>query len=69
MTEVGDKLVALAGIASEFAAHLGPTYLAGMWERGLVGQFLWFTGASVPEGEESARRPDVYTGPVGAGPP
>ncbi|KAJ9613113.1 hypothetical protein H2200_003054 [Cladophialophora chaetospira] len=62
LTEPNDKLLALAGIASQFAPTLGPTYLAGLWETRLVFQLLWFTCTAVPV-NASVQRPESYTGP------
>jgi hypothetical protein len=38
-----DKLVALSGVARQFATKFETTYLAGMWKENLVVQLTWFT--------------------------
>jgi hypothetical protein len=42
MTEPGDKLVALAGLASRVWANVGGEYLAGLWHRSFALDALWF---------------------------
>ncbi|KAH9884408.1 heterokaryon incompatibility protein-domain-containing protein [Cubamyces lactineus] len=38
-----DKLLACAAVAEVFAAHLGPSYLAGLWRNTLPADLLWTT--------------------------
>lgn len=41
LSNVSDKLVALAAIASDIGLGTGDTYLAGLWKRDLVRGLLW----------------------------
>ncbi|KAM0280172.1 hypothetical protein ACHAO9_011326 [Fusarium lateritium] len=41
LTYVTDKAIALAGIAAEYAAASGGTYLAGLWRQNLEDQLCW----------------------------
>ncbi|CAF9939835.1 hypothetical protein IMSHALPRED_001648 [Imshaugia aleurites] len=63
MSEPTDKLIALAGIASQFSAYLGTTYLAGLWERNLVSQLLWYKQSIKPGEDGFTDVPEVYTAP------
>ncbi|ORY09167.1 heterokaryon incompatibility protein-domain-containing protein, partial [Clohesyomyces aquaticus] len=54
----GDKLVAIAAMASETGSLLGPTYLAGLWHEHLAAQLLW----RVWDDKKSAR-PEQYRAP------
>ncbi|KAI5777160.1 HET-domain-containing protein [Geopyxis carbonaria] len=57
MTEPGDKLVAIAGIAERFHRMLGRTrYLAGLWEHNILSDLLWSTRSRQP-------RPAKYRAP------
>ena len=40
LTDPGDKLVALAGMAAAFARALGDRYVAGLWLKDLAVQLL-----------------------------
>ncbi|EPE36661.1 hypothetical protein GLAREA_08824 [Glarea lozoyensis ATCC 20868] len=41
LTRPSDKLVAVGGIASALAEMFGSRYLAGLWEKDLLGQLCW----------------------------
>ncbi|KAM0208589.1 hypothetical protein ACHAQD_011565 [Fusarium lateritium] len=41
LTYLTDKAIALAGIAGEYAAASGGTYLAGLWKQNLENQLCW----------------------------
>ncbi|KAF2802150.1 HET-domain-containing protein, partial [Mytilinidion resinicola] len=43
-----DKLNAIAAIAQDFAPMLGPHYYAGIWEKSLLSQLLWFCDGNAP---------------------
>jgi hypothetical protein len=59
LTQAGDKLVAISGIAQAMATILHDGYCAGLWRRNLEGQLLWRRGqASTPY-----YRPTSYRAP------
>lgn len=41
LTNPGDRLVALSGIAKQYATVYGDTYLAGIWRNNLTYEILW----------------------------
>jgi len=41
LSEPGDKLIALSGIANTISRQIGDTYVAGMWKKHLASQLLW----------------------------
>lgn len=53
----GDKLIALAALASEIGDPLNMTYLAGLWKEHLPAQLLWRLWG------EPAKRPELYRAP------
>jgi hypothetical protein len=53
-----DKLIALAGISSLFAARYNTQYLAGLWKDNLVQQLVWHTV------ETPQPRPEYYQAPT-----
>ncbi|KAF3768061.1 HET-domain-containing protein, partial [Cryphonectria parasitica EP155] len=65
LTQGGDKLVAISGIAKDLAVYLDDEYLAGLWRAKLVDGLLWrverdeMTGAYIP-----AKRPQRYRAPT-----
>ena len=60
LTEDGDKLVAISGIAKIFQSCFKDNdYLAGLWRRDLVVGLLW----RIPEYNSPVRRPDLYRAP------
>ena len=64
LTNAEDKLMALAGVAAEFAVALGDRYIAGLWESNLVIQLLWYVDHSMIRGPgKRSRRSPVYRGP------
>ncbi|KJK74132.1 hypothetical protein H634G_10503 [Metarhizium anisopliae BRIP 53293] len=42
ITKATDKLIAVSGIAQEMQSLLGDTYVAGLWERNLTLDLLWY---------------------------
>lgn len=56
LTVPSDKLPAFSGVARKFQPVLGPRYLAGMWETGLLSQLCWM--ATSP-----GKRPAEYRAP------
>jgi hypothetical protein len=42
LTEATDKLIALSGMAKKLQPQIQTEYLAGLWERNLPGQLLWY---------------------------
>ncbi|RFU26341.1 hypothetical protein B7463_g9998, partial [Scytalidium lignicola] len=69
MSLEGDKLNALAGIASHpsFSRALGPSYFAGLWQYGLAKQLAWRTAPrhrTLPEDDTFIfYRPAMYRAP------
>lgn len=61
LTNPGDKLMAIAGLAVGMQPVLGE-YLAGMWKIGLPRELLWVTRPSGP-GNSPPRRSPVYRAP------
>jgi hypothetical protein len=61
LTNPGDKLMAIAGLAVGMQPILGE-YLAGIWEIGLPRDLLWVTRPSVA-GSPPPRRSPVYRAP------
>lgn len=45
LSQVGDKLPALAALAARYAQATGHTYLAGLWQEDLPRSLLWVTGS------------------------
>jgi hypothetical protein len=43
ITFASDKLVALSGIAHEFASKTGDSFVCGLWKQHLLPQLLWVT--------------------------
>ncbi|RYP11866.1 hypothetical protein DL767_011269 [Monosporascus sp. MG133] len=42
LTHLSDRLIALSGIAKNYHRYIGSQYLAGLWEKNLEGQLLWY---------------------------
>ena len=42
LTNSGDKLIALAGIASELSPHFSDVYVAGLWKQYMATELLWY---------------------------
>lgn len=64
LTCPGEKLVALSGIAKQYAAGYHDTYIAGMWQSALLYQLLWCVswGVRLPNAGLKPR-PSVYRAP------
>lgn len=63
LTKSSDKLIALSGIAKKFSALLNDTYIAGMWQKYLASELLWYVeGAKQSDGTPSVR-PRPYRAP------
>lgn len=58
ITELSDRLPAIAAIAQEFSELLGPTFLAGLWYSTLAFDLLWHLSAT-----NLSHKPKVYLGP------
>lgn len=58
LSNSGDMLVAISGLAQHYADHTKDRYVAGLWQRSLIGQLMWFVG---PSG--STRAAVVYRAP------
>lgn len=41
LTNEGDKLVAIAGVAEKFSVKMDDEWVAGLWKKGLPGDLLW----------------------------
>ncbi|KAK3402154.1 heterokaryon incompatibility protein-domain-containing protein [Sordaria brevicollis] len=59
LSQPGDKLVAISGIAKRFQSLLQDTYVAGMWRTNLETQVLWIKATY-----STGTRPDVYRAPT-----
>jgi hypothetical protein len=57
LTVLSDKLVALAGIATEVQRLLKDDYLAGLWRRSLLDEMLWVVK------DDDSFRPSIYRAP------
>ena len=64
MTEEGDKLLAISGIAQQLHLITGDEYLAGLWKASLMSELLWSHGLEfdVAKGPQPAR-PETYRAP------
>jgi hypothetical protein len=64
LTCPSDKLIALSGIAKQYAARYDDTYVAGMWRKKLLHQLLWFVTHNATRMEGSLQtHPTVYRAP------
>ena len=59
LTKPSDKIIALAGIATEMESILNDNYLAGLWARNLAEQLVW----QVVSNKLEASRPSSYRAP------
>ncbi|KAJ4390556.1 hypothetical protein N0V93_004152 [Gnomoniopsis smithogilvyi] len=55
LTKDEDKLVALSGVAKDFARAVGDEYLAGLWRRNFVNELLWLVGGGAVGGSSTFR--------------
>jgi len=65
MTEEGDKLLAISGIAQQLHLMTGDEYLAGLWKASLMSELMWSHDLmfEVAKGPQPARRPKTYRAP------
>jgi hypothetical protein len=63
LTQPGDKLLALSGIATEMQKLLRYRYLAGLWEELLPYELLWKADQRPVNGGRSSKRMDKYVAP------
>ena len=65
MTEEGDKLLAISGIAQQLHLMTGDEYLAGLWKASLMSELMWSHDLmfDVAKGPQPARRPETYRAP------
>ncbi|KAF8864042.1 hypothetical protein BDZ45DRAFT_555698, partial [Acephala macrosclerotiorum] len=65
LTDPGDKVVALSGIAKIISERIGDTYIAGMWKKDLASQLLWYVNPVWENGRFSypSTRPGAYRAP------
>lgn len=59
MTQASDKLIALAGLASRVQSHISDQYLAGLWQKSLCFDLMWFS-----KFDPKASRPARYRAPT-----
>ena len=59
LTKASDKIIALAGIATEMESVLNDNYLAGLWARNLPEQLVW----QVVGDKTKISRPSLYRAP------
>jgi hypothetical protein len=66
LTNAGDKLIALSGIAKMMFDQIGGQYVAGMWLRYLECQLLWRVDPVYENGRfySESRRPPSYRAPT-----
>lgn len=60
LTNPGDKLVAIMGVAKHMSTILQDEYVAGMWKRVLVSELSWY----VDDPEQKSGRPTLYRAPT-----
>jgi hypothetical protein len=53
LTNVGDKLIAISGVAKDMRQTLNDQYLAGLWRRHLPYHLLWTKRRDIPMNTES----------------
>ncbi|CZR63271.1 uncharacterized protein PAC_13168 [Phialocephala subalpina] len=65
LTNAEDKLIALSGIASMMYDQINDNYLAGMWQRYLASQLLWYVDPVFEDGRfyYMSERPTFYRAP------
>jgi hypothetical protein len=61
LTNPSDKLVAISGLAQEFARLLDDEYVAGLWRKNIVDDLLWFT---IESSGQPRSRPGAYRAPT-----
>lgn len=64
LTKSEDKLVALSGVAKDFASAVGDEYVAGLWRRNLVNSLLWRVDAPFGQPPSPSTRPARYRAPT-----
>lgn len=62
LTFASDKLVALSGIAKKFKQVMGDDYIAGMWQKDIETQLLWFV-SGVARFQKRPQVPTHYRAP------
>lgn len=70
LTKPSDKLIAISGVAKDFAIAIGDEYLAGLWRRNLINGLLWTTGSQIDHGFDKVPsvRPRPWRAPVSISP-
>ncbi|CZR58181.1 uncharacterized protein PAC_08072 [Phialocephala subalpina] len=65
LTDPGDKVIALSGIAKVMSERIGDTYIVGMWKKDLASQLLWYVNPVWENGRFShpSKRPGLYRAP------
>lgn len=63
LTNPGDKLIALSGIAKMMRERLDDEYVAGMWRRYLASQLSWYVDDCQQATGQLAIRPQAYRAP------
>lgn len=64
LTKSEDKLVALSGVAKDFARAVGDEYVAGLWRHNLINSLLWRVDATTGEPPKPSSRPSRYRAPT-----
>lgn len=60
----GDKLIAISGLAKDMAAITQADYVAGMWRQFLPGQLLWHTQSEHRQQQQRRKpKPSIYRAP------
>lgn len=63
LTNPGDKLIALSGIAKKMTEIIQDEYIAGMWRQWLESQFLWMVDQCRRVNDEPSQRSIEYRAP------
>jgi hypothetical protein len=63
LTNSGDKLIALSGIAKKMTEIIQDEYIAGMWRQYLESQLLWTVDECRQINDEPSKRPIEYRAP------
>lgn len=64
LSHARDKLVALSGVAKDFARLVGDEYVAGLWRHNLINSLLWRVDAPFGVPVRPSTRPSRYRAPT-----
>ncbi|KAF6785733.1 heterokaryon incompatibility protein [Colletotrichum sojae] len=63
LTKSSDKLIALSGIAKQFATRVNDRYVVGMWRKYLASSLLWHVDRESQIDGSPSKRPEAYRAP------